>query len=210
MRKLQGKLTYANVVATLALFLVLAGGTTLAATQLAKNSVGTKQLKNDAVTSAKVKDGSLLAGDFQAGQLPAGQTGPEGEKGAPGQKGEQGETASVMPPEAVNLVGAEGQPGFEEGAENLNVPFTTPVGFWKDHECTVHLQGVAAAHSSTTIFTLPPEFRPELNIAAAVASTSGEGLALIYSDGQVEVESNGASPEHLWGLDGVTFRAAGC
>jgi hypothetical protein len=39
------RLTYANVTATLALFLVLAGGTAFAATQLPANSVGTKQIK---------------------------------------------------------------------------------------------------------------------------------------------------------------------
>jgi hypothetical protein len=75
------KLTYANVIATLALFLALGGGGAFAATQLAKNSVGTKQLKKNAVTAAKVKDGSLLAKDFKAGQVPAG---PQGPKGAPG------------------------------------------------------------------------------------------------------------------------------
>jgi hypothetical protein len=49
------KLTYSNVVATLALFLVIAGGSAFAASKLGKNSVGTKQLKNNAVTTAKIK-----------------------------------------------------------------------------------------------------------------------------------------------------------
>ena len=72
------KLTYANVIATLALFLALGGGAAFAATQLAKNSVGAKQLKRNAVSAAKVKDGSLLAKDFKAGQLPAGPQGAPG------------------------------------------------------------------------------------------------------------------------------------
>lgn len=53
------RLTYANVVSSLALFLVIAGGSAFAANQLAKNSVGTKQLKKNAVTAAKLKKNSV-------------------------------------------------------------------------------------------------------------------------------------------------------
>ncbi|HWB69585.1 MAG TPA: hypothetical protein VG518_06375 [Solirubrobacterales bacterium] len=77
---------YGDVVSTIALFVALGGGA-LAATHLGANSVGTKQLKNNAVTGAKVKDGSLAARDFGAGQLPQG---PRGEQGPPGQPGETG------------------------------------------------------------------------------------------------------------------------
>jgi len=47
------RLTYANVVATLALVLAVGGASAFAATQLAKNSVGTRQLKKNAVTGEK-------------------------------------------------------------------------------------------------------------------------------------------------------------
>ncbi|HEU4735872.1 MAG TPA: hypothetical protein VFS48_02440 [Solirubrobacterales bacterium] len=93
------KLTYANVVASLALFVAL-GGTSYAVNELGKNSVksaniGKEQVKGsdiakNAVTSPKVKDFSLLANDFKPGQLPAGPTGEKGEKGATGPKGPQG------------------------------------------------------------------------------------------------------------------------
>jgi hypothetical protein len=81
------RLTYANVIATLALFLALGGGAAYAASTLGKNTVGAKQLKKNAVTGAKVKDRSLSAGDFKAGQLPAGERGPQGVRGAPGAPG---------------------------------------------------------------------------------------------------------------------------
>jgi hypothetical protein len=93
------QLRFANVVACLALFVAL-GGASYAATQLPKNSVGSVQIKKDAVTGAKVKDGSLGAADFGAGQIPAGpagSTGPagprgvQGPQGEPGLRGEQGE-----------------------------------------------------------------------------------------------------------------------
>lgn len=48
------RLTYSNVVSTLALFLVLGGGVAFAA-HVGRRSVGTPQLKSNAVTTAKIK-----------------------------------------------------------------------------------------------------------------------------------------------------------
>jgi hypothetical protein len=73
---------YANVTATIALIFAL-GGTSYAAITLPAKSVGTKQLKKNAVTSAKIGDGALLSKDFKAGQLPAGPQGPQGPAGDP-------------------------------------------------------------------------------------------------------------------------------
>ncbi len=66
--------TPAIVIACLALTVAL-GGTGYAAIVLPANSVGTKQLKNNAVNSIKVANGSLLKADFRAGQIPAGADG---------------------------------------------------------------------------------------------------------------------------------------
>jgi hypothetical protein len=54
-KQIRKRLTYANVMSTIAVFLVVGGASALAAAQLAKNSVGTKQLKSNAVTTAKIK-----------------------------------------------------------------------------------------------------------------------------------------------------------
>jgi hypothetical protein len=102
---LRRRLTYANVMVTLLAFVVLGGGGAYAATHLSKNSVGTKQLKNGAVTGAKVKDGSLGAGDFKAGQVPAGP------KGDPGPKGDTG---------PVGPAGAPGAPGAALGYAHID------------------------------------------------------------------------------------------
>jgi hypothetical protein len=82
-------------IAYLALFAALGGGTALAATKIPKNSVGTKQLKANAVVSSRVKNGSLLSRDFKRGQLPAG---PRGATGAPGPQGAKGDTGPQGPP----------------------------------------------------------------------------------------------------------------
>jgi hypothetical protein len=63
------RLTYANVISTICLCLLLGGGISYAAFKLPKNSVGTKQLKKNAVTGQKVKDGSLTGQDIDAGSL---------------------------------------------------------------------------------------------------------------------------------------------
>jgi hypothetical protein len=82
-------------VALVALFVAL-GGTSYAAIKLPAKSVGAKQIKKNAVSSAKVKDGSLRRGDFGLGELPAGPAGPAGPVGPtgaggpPGPKGDQG------------------------------------------------------------------------------------------------------------------------
>jgi hypothetical protein len=91
---LRRHLSFANVVALIALFVAL-GGSAYAVTRLPHGSVGTAQLKNGAVTGAKVKKGSLLKSNFKAGQLPAGVQGPAGPTGAQGPAGPAGPTASA-------------------------------------------------------------------------------------------------------------------
>lgn len=66
MRRLTDKLTYANVVATIALFIAVGGASAFAATQLAKNSVGSKQLKKNSVTAVKIKNGAVTGSKLAA------------------------------------------------------------------------------------------------------------------------------------------------
>jgi hypothetical protein len=77
------------VIACIALMVAL-GGTGYAAVRLPANSVGTAQLKSNAVTSLKVKNGSLLRADFKAGQVPAGAAGAAGAAGPAGPAGAAG------------------------------------------------------------------------------------------------------------------------
>jgi hypothetical protein len=83
MKPLLGKFSPATVIAMIALAVAL-GGTSYAAVVLPAGSVGTKQLRKNAVTSVKVKNGSLLKKDFKAGQIPAGAKGAKGDTGATG------------------------------------------------------------------------------------------------------------------------------
>lgn len=67
-RVIRSRLSYANVIATLALFLALGGGA-IAASQLGKNSVGSKQLKKNAVTKAKIKKNAVTSAKIKNGAV---------------------------------------------------------------------------------------------------------------------------------------------
>lgn len=67
-RRIRSKFTYANVVATLALFIAL-GGVSYAAVKLPKNSVGEKQLKKNAVTGKKIKKSTITADKIKNGTI---------------------------------------------------------------------------------------------------------------------------------------------
>ena len=109
-----------NIIGYLALFLSLTLGTAWA---LEKNSVGSKQLKPNAVknsdlaanavTGPKVADGSLGNEDFGGGELPAGQ------RGATGAQGPQGPQGAIGPAGATGPAGADGQNGSPDTAAQI-------------------------------------------------------------------------------------------
>jgi hypothetical protein len=82
------------VIASIALLVALAGTSVAAVTALPRNSVGTAQLKSNAVVSSKVQNRSLKSVDFASGQLPRGPRGPQGQ---PGPAGPAGPTGPVGP-----------------------------------------------------------------------------------------------------------------
>ena len=65
MKQIRQRLTYANVMSSIAVFFVLGGATAFAADQLGKNSVGSKQIKKNAVTTAQNQERS---GDRREGE----------------------------------------------------------------------------------------------------------------------------------------------
>jgi hypothetical protein len=105
--KLRSRLSYANVVASVALFIALGGTSYGLATgsidsrEIKNNDVRSRDLRNNdvrgrdirtgAVRSSDVGDASLLARDFASGQLPAGPRGPQGVRGPRGLPGSDAE-----------------------------------------------------------------------------------------------------------------------
>jgi hypothetical protein len=95
--RLSKRLSPATVLASIALFVALGGTSVAAVTALAPNSVGTAQIRNNAVVSTKVRNGSLRRVDFAANQLPAGLRGPAGPPGPTGATGPGARWALVNP-----------------------------------------------------------------------------------------------------------------
>ena len=99
-RRVTSRLTYANVMATIAVFIAL-GGSSYAVLRLPRNSVGTKQLRPGAVRSSDVRNHTLQPSDFstRARQALAGPAGPVGPAGPTGPAGANAVKyfASVLP-----------------------------------------------------------------------------------------------------------------
>jgi hypothetical protein len=220
MHRIRGRLTYANVIATLALFIAL-GGASYAAVKLPKNSVGTKQLKNGAVTGAKLKNGSVTGAKIAPGSIggadvDSGSLGtvPNASHAASANTAGSATTAghastadraataeraeAVPAPEALHVV-TNFEPGCSANAtENLG-----PVGFYKDAFGEVHLVGSTfCTAEDTDAFVLPPGFRPATEILQPTAGDVGkEAEILVLPSGVVRAfDSKSAT------LFGVSFR----
>jgi hypothetical protein len=121
-RKLKFRRRLPVILSTTALIIAVFGATPVGHAVerlvLPKASVGAAQLKPNAVTGPKVKDGSLTAADF-GGQLPGGQPGPKGDKGEAGErgpvgpKGEPGPTGPTGPAGPQGLAGPSGVSGWQ-------------------------------------------------------------------------------------------------
>src|SRR5262245_7162013 len=121
LKALRSRLSYSNVVSTLCLFMLL-GGVAYAGAKLAANSVGTKQLKNGAVTLKKIN--KKAQSELRGAVGPKGDPGKEGKKGDKGAKGSPGDPGDP---------GAPGTPGvgvaalFGSGADG-NAMVSGPTG----------------------------------------------------------------------------------
>ncbi len=121
MRRFRSQMSYANVVASLALFLAL-GGTSFAAVKLitGKNvkdsSLTGRDIRNGTLTGGDVRDKSLTARDFK-GSI-------QGAKGDPGATGTAGQQGLIG---ATGATGANGAGGvFAGGVSGLSA--TSPGG----------------------------------------------------------------------------------
>jgi hypothetical protein len=138
MHRFSRRPTPAMVVAFIALLAALSGTAvalpgrdTVDSGDIKRGAVKRSDVGRNAITSAKVRNGSLLAADFKAGEIPPG---PQGEKGDKGDKGDPCQSSDPAchgpqgPPGANGTNGTNGADG-DDGAPgppgpsaiNLNV-----------------------------------------------------------------------------------------
>jgi len=112
--------SYANVTASLALFVALGGGAYAAATidgkDVVNGSLTGGDIKNESIRSKDVR--GLLSKDFARGQLPAGATGATGPQGAQGPRGANGTNGTNGTP---GNPGTPGTPGLVRAGGRVEV-----------------------------------------------------------------------------------------
>lgn len=231
--RLRNRLTYANVMSTLAVFVAL-GGASYAATQLPRNSVGPKQLRKGAVTGAKVKPHSLTGIDLnlaKLGTVPAAAHAATADSAGHAASADSAGHAtsadsaqsaaiarSLAPAEPSRLVGAPGQPPFLDGTHNGEIPggaaMPQPAAFYKDQEGIVHLEGAVKVGSTGLLFNLPPGYRPARGTILYFPQPE-EQILLVLGEGvnleglrEGDVTAAGALAGKDAFLGSITFRAA--
>lgn len=129
-----------------------------------------------------------------------GPAGPAGKDGAPGSDG----GAITIPIEPWHVVGAAGQPPFQNGFAWYGPPFTQP-GFRKFPDGKVKLKGMCRVPGTAggTIFTLPVGYCPPEAMLYAVEMGEPQ------QNGRVDINTNGTighAGSNAWvSLDGIEF-----
>ena len=191
------------VVACIALMVAL-GGTGYAAINLPRNSVGNKQLRANAVTSGKVRNGTLTAKDFRAAALPRGPRGPQGPKGdsAPGaipragfasRDPVAGTSAAIpvtaTPVDLVALSGTAGSNGY--GASSGPVTATGPSRLIANGQAVI-LNNAAAGTPSGNVSCRLAVIASDTRLLGTYVNAnipSGNGYIPVAVSGGIDVDS---------------------
>ena len=218
---LRARLTFANVMSIIAVFIAL-GGVGYAALTLPKNSVGTKQLKRNAVKGPKVANGSLTGLDINESTLG---TVPRSARAA------LADTLGGKP--ASDFAPASAEPWHEVGSlgtvPSSNYQFINwgagrdTVGYYRDPYGVVRIKGFICLNyppngpgcnltgpSAMTgpIFTLPAGYRPDNTQELPTSSHGFFARVEIKPDGVVSADGDPAWHAEDFYLDGISFRCA--
>ena len=190
------QLSYANVMSTVAVFIAL-GGTSYA---VARNSIGTAQLKRNAVTSAKVKDRSLQTRDLS----PAARVGTRGPRGLPGPAGPPGTAANSTPEPWKALSLAAGWGNY--GTVYDDASYRKELGRVYLRGLVTRTDGVPPATSP--IGTLPAGYRPATRLIFPSNGGARSARVDVAPNGQVIWVQGDAPEKDYTSLDAISFAPA--
>ncbi len=189
MKRIHSRLTYANVMSSIAVFLVVAGGSAFAANQLAKNSVGTKQIRTNAVTKAKIKARAVISGKIAVGAVRGNQVAGHS------LSSDQIKPASIKP-ESLEvplafLASFGGASATVPSGETVAYPLTNATWTQQPEQITVLFGGVQA-----TLAAKPGEFCEAYVEVLEEGQQIGGGGVQTGSEVPIAVEGSvGASPQ---------------
>jgi hypothetical protein len=165
------RLSYANVVSTLALFIALGGAGAYAATKLPNRSVGEPQLRPGAVTAEKIRTNAVTAPKIKASAVKQGKI-ANGSITAAKMTANSIETGSLLNGSVSNEKIANDAVTGEKVAENTlgQVPSAAKADFAPNAESANPL---AFAH-------VTKEATLDANLSKSIASVSSGSLAGIY------------------------------
>ena len=225
----------AMIVACIALAVALSGAS-YAAIVLPKNSVGTKQLRPNAVKSSKIAPNQVTGDDVNEatlGQVSSAASAANAANAANADKLDGRDSSAFAPSasEPWHEIGAPGEPSFHQActpefdADVHWVPYgagwNTPA-FFRDPAGVVHLKGMiydqcplgtGSGNSGVYMFILPAGYRPAVTeVQVTIATGNTLNRVNISPTGEVSADIDlpkGFGNDGWISLDGVSFRAAG-
>ncbi len=180
--RVRARLSYANVTATLALFIAL-GGTTYAATTLPRNSVGNAQLRSNSVTASKIRSSSVGSSEIHDRSVRLRDISTSARNSLRGAQGAQGIPAGGPPaprrrrPRRDHARAAPRSPATPAAPRHTTGNEYT-VEFTHDVSGCIYSATLAAVNNGTTV-----EQPPAGGDARRVASAGGANVLVKTYDG---------------------------
>lgn len=206
MNRVRGRLTYANVVSTLALFLAIAGGTALAADHLGKNSVGTAQIKKGAVTTTKIKNGAVTGAKIKLatlGTVPSATSASSASTATTAGRADSAKSANfadsaktAASADSANTAGHAATADSATSAGHADTANTaTSAGHADSATSAAHADSASSAADADALGGSPPQsFMRSDRFAFGTADTEPSTPQTVLSIGGVEVTTAGSNP----------------
>lgn len=196
MQAFKNRLTYANVVSSLALFLVLGGGAAIAAKNaLPKKSVGPKQLKRNAVTAAKLKRNAVTTAKIRNAAVTTRKLRDGSVNGAKVADGSIGgaEIDSASTPFGRNVFETRGSASVPVGNDLTPYPLANPTYVQDADRDDVYMGAV----DITFLASCEPPREAAAYILVDTKDPNNPTMNELVSEGRIEDEGAGVSNSRI-------------